>query len=122
MLPRWARIIRRRGRTLCASVTPARRTPSINAMNSCDSTLSLIPRCRVGAGNSDMRELADSVAPWDWSGAEVVLLGGPGQEISRTLSRKGQRLITTELRAMYDDLVQQPLPERLVELAAQLES
>ena len=81
----------------------------------------MIPRCRVGAGNTDMRELAEGLAPWDWSGAEVVVFGAPGHEISRTLAHQGQRHITTELRAMYDDLVQQPLPDRLLDLLAKLD-
>ena len=68
-----------------------------------------------------MRELAERCAPWDWSDAEVVLLGGSGQEISRTLGCHGRRQFTTALRAMYADLVQQPLPERLVELLAELD-
>jgi len=32
-----------------------------------------------------MHELAERLARWDWSDAEVVAFGGPGQEISRTL-------------------------------------
>jgi hypothetical protein len=68
-----------------------------------------------------MSELADGVNPWDWSGAEVVVFGGAGQAISHTLGQQGQRPITTELRAMYDDLVQQPLPERLLNLLAKLD-
>ncbi len=68
-----------------------------------------------------MRELADGLAPWDWSDAEVVLFAGPGQEINPTVGRQGQRHITTELRVMYDDLVQQPIPERLLELVAKLD-
>ena len=79
----------------------------------------MIPRSWVGAGNTDTRELADASALWDWSEAEVVLFGEPGQEI--TVGRHGQRQITTELRAMYDDLVQQPLPQYLLELVARLD-
>jgi hypothetical protein len=79
------------------------------------------PECRVGVGNNDMRELADGLTPWDWSDAEVVLFAGPGEEINLTIGRQSQRHITTELRVMYDDLVQQPLPERLLELVAKLD-
>ena len=68
-----------------------------------------------------MRELADGLVPWDWSDAEVVLFGRTGQEISPTVGRRDQRHITTELRVMYDDLVQQPIPERLLELVAKLD-
>jgi Anti-sigma factor NepR len=68
-----------------------------------------------------MREPADGLTPWDWSEAEVVLFAGPGQEVNPTVGRQGQRHITSELRAAYDDLVQQPLPERLLELVAKLD-
>jgi hypothetical protein len=68
-----------------------------------------------------MRELADGLAPWDWSDAEVVLFGRTGQEINPAVGRQGQRHITTELRVMYDDLVQQPIPEHLLELVAKLD-
>jgi hypothetical protein len=68
-----------------------------------------------------MRERAEGLAPWDWSDAEVVLLGGPGQEISRTVGRQDQRSFTTELRVLYADLIQQPLPERLLDLLAKLD-
>jgi hypothetical protein len=79
------------------------------------------PQLSVGAGNTDMRDLADGLAPWDWFDAEVVLFTAPGQEISPTVARQGQRHITAELRAAYDDLVQQPLPQRLLELVAKLD-
>ena len=65
-----------------------------------------------------MRELASGLAPWDWSGAEVVVFGRPGHEISPSIRHDGQPQITTELRAMYVDLVHQPLRERLLELLA----
>jgi hypothetical protein len=68
-----------------------------------------------------MRVGADASVLWDWSEAEVVLFGGPGHEISRTLGCHGERHFTTALRAMYGDLVQQPLPERLLDLLAQLD-
>jgi Anti-sigma factor NepR len=38
-----------------------------------------------------------------------------------TVGPYGQRYITTELRVMYDDLIQQPLPEHLLELVAKLD-
>jgi len=68
-----------------------------------------------------MRELVDGLAPWDWSDAEVVLFARPGQEISPTVSRVGQRHITTELRVMYDDLVRQPIPDHLLALLVRLD-
>ena len=68
-----------------------------------------------------MRELVDGLAPWDGSDAEIALFGGPGQEVSPTGGRSGQRHITSELRAAYHDLIQQPLPERLLELVAKLD-
>ena len=37
------------------------------------------PQLSVGAGNTDMRDLADGLAPWDWFDAEVVLFTAPGQ-------------------------------------------
>jgi Anti-sigma factor NepR len=68
-----------------------------------------------------MRELADGLVPWDWSDAEVALFGERDQEIKPTVGRYGQRHVTTELRAMYDDLVQQPIPEHVLALLARLD-
>jgi hypothetical protein len=44
-----------------------------------------------------------------------------GQEITPAISHSSQQHIATNLRAMYDDLVQQPLPDRFVELLAELD-
>ena len=71
--------------------------------------------------DTDMREPRSGLAPWDWSESEVVVFGGPGQQISHTIGGAVQRHVTTELRAMYDDFVQQPLPEHLLELLAKLD-
>ena len=51
---------------------------------------------------------------------DIVLFARPGQEINSTVS-VGQRHITTELRVMYDDLVQQPIPDHLLALLARLD-
>lgn len=61
------------------------------------------------------------------------LVGGPtrngdvlpfkraGQEFAPTVTHHSQDNIATNLRAMYAELVQQPLPDRFVELLAQLD-
>ena len=44
-----------------------------------------------------------------------------GQEITPAISHSSQQHIATNLRAMYHELVQQPLPDRFVELLAELD-
>jgi hypothetical protein len=54
-------------------------------------------------------------------GGEVLPFSRVGQAITPSISHTSQQHIATNLRAMYDDLVQQPLPDRFVELLAELD-
>jgi hypothetical protein len=55
--------------------------------------------------------------------ASVVLrFPRAGQVITPTVSPHSQQHIATNLRAMYEELVQQPLPERFVELLARCDA
>jgi hypothetical protein len=45
----------------------------------------------------------------------------PGEESNPTLGPTAQRQIATSLRTLYGDLVEEPLPERFLELLAQLD-
>ncbi len=45
----------------------------------------------------------------------------PGEEFSPTLGLQAQRHIASNLRAMYDSLVREPLPEQFLDLLAQLD-
>ncbi len=53
---------------------------------------------------------------------EVLPFARTGRETIPTVSPHSQQHIATNLRAMYDNLVQQPLPDRFVELLAQLDT
>ncbi len=53
---------------------------------------------------------------------EVWPAAGADQGTAPTVDHHAQRHIATNLRAMYDELVRQPLPERFVELLAQLDT
>ena len=44
----------------------------------------------------------------------------PGEEISPTVGPYAQHHIASNLRAMYDSLVREPLPEQFLDLLAQL--
>ena len=52
---------------------------------------------------------------------DIVLFARLGQEINSTVSRVGHRHIPTDSRVMYDDLVQQPIPDHLLALLARLD-
>ncbi len=45
----------------------------------------------------------------------------PGEEISPTVGPYAQRHLASNMRAMYDGLVQEPLPEQFLDLLAQLD-
>ncbi len=45
----------------------------------------------------------------------------PGEEFSPTLGPRAQHHIASNLRAMYDRLVQEPLPEQFLDLLAHLD-
>ncbi len=64
-----------------------------------------------------MRKLTDGTS----RAGEVLPFARAGQQITPTISHSSQEHIATNLRAMYDELVQQPLPDRFVELLAQLD-
>jgi hypothetical protein len=53
---------------------------------------------------------------------EVFPFVRAGQDTTPTVSHHSQQHIATNLRAIYDELVQQPLPDRFVELLAQLDT
>ncbi len=65
-----------------------------------------------------MPKLKDGLA----RAGEVLPFARAGQSISPTVDHHSQQHIATNLRAMYDELVQQPLPDRFVELLAQLDA
>ncbi len=52
---------------------------------------------------------------------EVMPFSRVGQVITPAISHTSQQHIATNLRAMYHELVQQPLPDRFVELLAELD-
>ena len=52
---------------------------------------------------------------------KVLPFARAGQNITPSVDQHSQQHIATNLRAMYDNLVQQPLPDRFVELLAQLD-
>ncbi len=52
---------------------------------------------------------------------EVMPFSRVGHAITPSISHSSQQHIATNLRAMYHDLVQQPLPDRFVELLAELD-
>ncbi len=64
-----------------------------------------------------MSSLKDGPAP----AGEVLPFARTGRETIPTVSPHSQQHIATNLRALYDNLVQQPLPDRFVELLAQLD-
>ncbi|HEX8666110.1 MAG TPA: NepR family anti-sigma factor [Beijerinckiaceae bacterium] len=54
-------------------------------------------------------------------GAKVIPESSLSDELEPGLDRAIQERIGDHLRAMYDDLVQQPVPDRFVELLSRLE-
>jgi hypothetical protein len=72
----------------------------------------------MGAGNTRMPKLNDGLA----RAGEVLPFARAGQEFTPTVGHYSQQHIATNLRAMYDELVQQPLPDRFVELLHQLDT
>jgi hypothetical protein len=52
---------------------------------------------------------------------EACPFARPGEEISPTLGPTAQRRIASDLQAMYDNLVQEPLPAPFLDLIARLD-
>lgn len=53
---------------------------------------------------------------------EVVPFAQAGQETNLAVGPSARQQLGTALRAMYDELAQQPLPDRFVELLNQLDA
>ncbi len=52
---------------------------------------------------------------------EAFPFARPGEEISPTVSPHAQRHLASNLRAMYDSLAQEPLPEQFLDLLTRLD-
>ncbi len=65
-----------------------------------------------------MRKLADGAA----RAGEVLPFSRAGQEVTPEVSHNARQHLGANLRGMYDELLQQPLPDRIVELLAQLDT
>jgi hypothetical protein len=64
-----------------------------------------------------MNKRADGLA----RAGDVLPFARAGQQITPAISHSSQQHIAATLQAMYAELVQQPLPDRFVELLAQLD-
>ncbi len=65
-----------------------------------------------------MRKLTDGPA----CAGEVLPFRRAGQEITPAVGHNARQHIGANLRGMYNELLQQPLPDRFVDLLAQLDT